>query len=391
MQLILHTPTSTGDLSAHYKKAFEEATELFIVTAYLTEWDDTLELNDDCKRFRIIIGKDFGITKKVACQKVMRWLPPSRKSQFMVADEISGFHPKAVFWKDSSGQFHSIIGSSNLTRAAFGHNYEANIYTEISKESYIQAKNWVREIEGFSLVVSEDWLSEYQEGISSPRKAKPNRTLSGQTVIPLVLPRPRGSTERVRRRRARLERHEAMKEGLHQLFRSCAEGKITSEQFYQQLPKYWCSEKNRLQAQGWERSGRDSDFQMLAKSFISILDAPDNDRDDVVVQEIDYLAPQLDNSSKVVRKGIPTRGAFLSEILCLAFPDSYPVLNKPVKAYLSHIKFKSPTGASEGSQYLDLAKKLRLSLLQNPKHPAKNLAELDTVIWLWNDNQKRKK
>jgi HKD family nuclease len=380
MQLILHTPNSTGELSTIYKKAFKEAIELFIVTAYLTEWDDELELNDNCKSFRIIIGKDFGITKKSACQKVMSWLPPNRKSQFMVADEISGFHPKAVFWKDSKNKFHSIIGSSNLTRAAFQHNYEANIYTEISEESYAQAKNWVREIEKFSLVVSEDWLSEYQEGISSPHKFKASKNLIYQSLISLILPRPVGTKEKVKGRRKQLEFHEAVKEELHQLFRDCAKDKLTSEQFYNQLPELWNwneGEGNRLQGNGWERTGRGSDFQILAKSFIKIIDAPDNDRDDVVVQEIDFLHANR----------VPTRGAFLSEMLCLAFPNSYPVLNKPVKQYLSYIKFNSPRGASEGSRYLDLAKKLRLSLLQNPNHPAKNLAELDTVIWLWHDTR----
>jgi HKD family nuclease len=378
MQLILHTPNSTGELSTIYKKAFKEAIELFIVTAYLTEWDDKLKLNDNCKSFRIIIGKDFGITKKLACQKVMSWLPPSRKSQFMVADEISGFHPKAVFWKDSKNQFHSIIGSSNLTKAAFQHNYEANIYTEISEESYAQAKNWVREIEKFSLVVSEDWLSEYQEGISSPRKPKVNRNAVHQTLISLKLPIPKGTTEKVRERRNQLEFHKTVKAKLHQLFRNCAGGELTSEEFYNQLPELWNwneGKGNRLQGNGWERTGRGSDFQILAESFIKILDAPDNDRDDVVVQEIDYLKSEE----------VPTRGAFLSEMLCLAFPNSYPVLNKPIKQYLSYIKFDSPRGASEGSRYLDLAKKLRLSLLQSPNHPANNLAELDTVIWLWHD------
>ena len=310
----------------------------------------------------------------------MSWLPSNRKSQFMVADEISGFHPKAVFWQDSKNKFHSIIGSSNLTRAAFERNYEANIYTEISQESYIQAKNWVREIESFSLVVSEDWLSEYQEGISSPRKAKANKNLVHKSLISLKLPIPVGTKEKVKRRRKRLISHEAVKEELHQLFRDCAEGDLTPEEFYEQLPAYWCSGKNRLQGRGWEKLGKNSDFQTLAESFINILDAPDKDRDDVVVQEIDRLKSEK----------IPTRRSFLSEMLCLAFPNSYPVLNKPVENYLAAINFKPPKGASEGSIYLDLAKKLRLSLLQNPKHPAKNLAELDTVIWLWNDNQQRK-
>ena len=102
MKLILHTPDSDSNLSHYYQIAFKEAIELFIVTAYLTEWDVSLKLNQNCRRFRVIIGKDFGITRKAACEALMRWLPPRRKGQFMVADGISGFHPKAVFWKNQS-------------------------------------------------------------------------------------------------------------------------------------------------------------------------------------------------------------------------------------------------------------------------------------------------
>lgn len=48
----------------------------------------------------------------------------------------------------------------------------------------------------------------------------------------------------------------------------------------------------------------------------------------------------------------------MSEMFCLEFPSEYPVLNEPVQTYL------------------------RASLIQNPDHPAKNLAELDRVFWL---------
>jgi hypothetical protein len=69
-------------------------------------------------------------------------------------------------------------------------------------------------------------------------------------------------------------------------------------------------------------------------------------------------------------------------MLCLRFPEEYPVLNQPVQAYLRAVEFKAPRLASEGARFIDLAKKLRFSLLNDPDHPAKNLAELDTVIWL---------
>lgn len=128
----------------------------------------------------------------------------------------------------------------------------------------------------------------------------------------------------------------------------------------------------RFQDAGFEIKGKHSDFRALSKSFLRIVYAVDDDRDDVAIEEIDRLA----------RDKVPTRSALLSEMLCLRFPKLFPVVNKPVKRYLRSIKFRPPSGSSEGAVYLDLAQKLRVSLQQNPDYPAKNLAELDAVIWL---------
>ncbi|MEH6534476.1 MAG: phospholipase D family protein, partial [Photobacterium frigidiphilum] len=129
MKVLLHSPESSSEISNIYRKAFNNAVELYVVTAYLTDWDSSLVINDLCESFRVIIGKDFGITKKTACIKVMNWLPAERKSQFLVADDISGFHPKAIFWKEQGDKYFALIGSSNLTKAAFESNYEANFYS----------------------------------------------------------------------------------------------------------------------------------------------------------------------------------------------------------------------------------------------------------------------
>jgi len=350
-----------------------QAVELYVVTAYLTEWDSSLELNANCKRFRVIVGKDFGITKKSACNDVMKWLPAERKSQFMVADEISGFHPKAIFWKSKDGKFFSLIGSSNLTRAAFETNYEANIFSEITSEDFDHAVTWVKEIEALAVVVSEDWLDEYQEGDPSPKKGRNNEGGKTGQIKPLDLPKPSGSKKQVEGRRKQLSAHMSLKKDLYKLFLRCSKGEISSSEFYERLPSLWSWDSgNRLQGLGWERQGKGSDFKALSASFIRISNANKGDRDDTVVRELDRLS-SLKNSA---------RRAFFSEILCLTFPDKYPVLNKPVYAYLSGIKFRPPKGSSEGAAYLDLAKKLRISLAKNPKHPAKNLAELDSVIWL---------
>jgi hypothetical protein len=104
MDLLLHAPNIERKLSFYYERAFKNAVELFVVTAYLTEWDASLDLNPKVRGFRVIIGRDFGITRKAACELVLRWLPPARKAQFMVADRIGGFHPKAVFWKEEEGR-----------------------------------------------------------------------------------------------------------------------------------------------------------------------------------------------------------------------------------------------------------------------------------------------
>lgn len=376
MKLILHTPEGDSELSSYYRQALANAVELFIVTAYLTEWNASLKLNSDCQRFRVIIGKDFGITRKTACQKLMRWLPPNRKGQFMVADGIRGFHPKAVFWKESSGKAFAIVGSSNLTSAAFETNHEANVYCQLSKADYAQGKQWVKRIEKQSVVVSEDWLKKYKEApLKGGRRAGGKRKVE-QDDTPLSafeLPMPRGMQKHIKNRRDQLVAYEKNRGNLIRLFRDCANKKISSKQFYERLPKFWSAEVgDRLQGRGWERTGQSSDFQLLSKSFVKILKSNDEDRDDIVKEEIDWLKD----------KEVSTRNAFLSEMLCLSFPKEYPVLAYPIRKYMKDIKFKPPRGASEGVCFIYLAKRLRFSLLQNPNHPAKNLAELDTVIWL---------
>ena len=374
MDVLLHTPDAKNNLAIHYDRAFKNAVELFVVTAYLTEWDSSLALNASCGTFRIIIGSDFGITRKAACEKVMRWLPSTHKSKFLVADSITGFHPKAVFWKDGKGAFHAVIGSSNLTRAAFDTNYEANILCSLSEADYRRARKWIDEIEAKCEVVCEDWLIRYKEAtppIRSKRSTKDAQ--STESLIELKLPTPPGMRKRLQTRRDNLVTYRAHNNSLERLFRRCGANQIKSEEFYRELPADWSFDVgDRLQGVGWEIKGKHSDFQELSRSFVRILDTADANRDDVVLDEIDRLSS----------KSVPTRGAFLSEMLCLRFPDAYPVLNDPVWNYLNAVKYKAPRKASEGARYIFLARALRGALRQNPSHPAKNLAELDTVIWL---------
>lgn len=374
MKLMLHAPNKPTDLSASYACAFADAVEILIVNAYLTEWDMSLELNPRCTHFRMVIGKDFGITRKAACISVMRWLPANLKTYFLVADSIVGFHPKAVFWKNIRGGTFAVIGSSNLTAAAFAMNYEANISCKISEDDYEAAKTWVANIVERSVPVSDDWLKQYCEAErSNSKRRSETRASADDAVVSLVLPSPHGMQKRIAERRNQLAEYNEHSAGLMKLFRDCAQEKITSDDFYARLPQYWGGEVGgRLQGKGWERHGKNSDFKALSQSFVRIVDATESERDDVVIEEIDRLAANM----------VPTRRAFLSEMLCLKFPSLFPVMNGPVKKYLADIKFRPPSGATEGAVYLDLAQKLRVSLKRNPNYPAKNLCELDFVIWL---------
>jgi len=377
MDLILHPSDAASGLSERYRQAFDNAVELLIVNAYLTEWDSLRVLNSNCSHFRMIIGKDFGITRKAACRAVMNWLPPGRKARFMVAGQIGGFHPKAVFWKEANGRTFAIIGSSNLTVAAFATNYEANIFCPLSLQDYQEAKEWVDTIVQRSVPVSDAWLENYHEAPMNGGggKSKPKSGASDNIAhVRLLLPRPAGMVASIRRRREVLEEYAKNRKGLMDLFQNCADRKITSKAFYEALPSHWGGEVGgRIQGKGWERRGKASDFQLLAQSFLKIVNADADARDDVVVEEIDRLA-RADT--------VPARGAFLSEMLCLRFPELFPVINKPVQNYLKDVGFDPSSRASEGDWYMTLAQTLRVSLLQNPTHPAKNLAELDTVIWL---------
>lgn len=373
MNLVLLPDSGGKSLENHYTNALKNAVELYIVSAYLTEWDAPIKLNDGCDDFRFIVGKDFGITRKEACRKVMHWLPKRLEGQFMVAVEIDGFHPKAMFWREGDRSLHALVGSSNLTRAAFSRNHEANVYFQPSEVQFAEALDWVKKMEQSCISVSDDWLKIYREAPRSGPTGPTGKSSAEELREILKLPRIAGSAERVRERRKQLENYLDNRTGLMRLFKKSAEGRISNQDFYNELPDHWSiGLNNRLQGAGWERQGKASDFHELSQSFLRIVNAQASERDTTVVREIDSLC----------KKRVESRGAFFSEMLCLRFPELYPVKNQPVEDFLKDIEFRGPRGASEGVAYVDLAQRLRMALRANPKHPAKNLAELDSVLWL---------
>lgn len=364
MKLFFHEPNSASGLLDAYREALENGEEIIIVSAYLTAWNPACNISKKCKHFRMIIGSDFGITKKAACRAVINWLPSGKRKHFLVADDISGFHPKAVFWKTHKGVCYSIIGSSNLTQAAFEKNFEVNLKCRIGEEDFDEAKAWADRVANASTVVDDDWLARYVEAKSPPKKGK-----TGGAEPPPPSPT---VSRLIKNRRLALKSYREHRQGLHGLFHKCAVGKVSSREFYERLGDYWGYETGcRLQGAGWERLGKDSDFRKLAESYVRILYCKASQRDVVVAREMDRLH----------NAGVPTRKAFLTEMLCLEFPHLYPVLNSPIRLFLRDDNFSHQRGSTEGEIYIQMAKRLRRIVLLNLDHPVKNLAELDTVIW----------
>lgn len=370
MDLVLLPDSTATVLSRHYGDAFKKAVELYVVSAYLTNWKAPALLSESCETFCIIVGTDFGITRKDACQSLARWIPARFRHRFLVADDISGFHPKAMFWREADGTCHGLVGSSNLTRAAFSRNHEANVYTRLTRPQFQQVRTWMAGIEKDTAQFSEEWLDDYVEAPPNPAR-KRTKSAKSRSTIP-ELPDVHDARRLLAVRRAHMKAYEKNRVAIERLFRKCANKDLTNAQFYEALPELWgYKAKNRLQGAGWERMGKNTNLREACASFVRILDAGDHERDDVVVREIDRLQ----------RLKVSVRRAFLSEMLCLRYPSLYPVLNAPIDDFIKEKGFKAAWGSSQGSRYLALATWLRASLDRHPDYPARNLSELDTLLW----------
>lgn len=381
MDLLLLPDRLKSTLADVYRRAFRRSTHLYIVSAYLTNWDIQEELGKQCETFTFIVGKDFGITRRAACLQVLSWLPEKWHEEFLVAEGIEGFHPKAMFWREVGGSCYALVGSSNLSKAAFSSNHEANGFSLISKTSFKAAEEWIEGLAHNCATLDANWLAGYQEAIQPPKPKRPAQNDEGDNggVYDLVLPDPHdlsGLKDVLKRRREQMLQFAATRAKLESAFRSASRKKnwdgSDSLKFYDTLNSLWSYyEGNRFQGAGWERQGRSSNFQELARSVVRVLDASEISRDRVVRLEIDRLATE----------GVSTRGALFSEMLCQFFPDDYYVLNSPIRHWLQGTGVSKVRGATQGANYIRSARLLRIALSRAKKYPAKNLAELDAVIW----------
>ncbi len=376
MSILLQPPAGASDeesLTNLYDRAISEAIELFIVTAYLTDWKPKSAVRDDCEELSFIVGTDFGITTRKACRSVLKWLPKSMKNDFLAADTISGFHPKLVLWKSIDEDHNIVLGSSNLTQAAFTTNYEANMHSSnISPKRYDSIKGWISYIRLHCSPISNDWINSYKE---KERPASPRRGRK-TPVVSLNLPSGKAINAAIKKRRAQQKAFADIKPKLVSLIESCASGEIPNTKFYGDMMQLWGHHESRFQGSGFHIRGKRGNWKEICTAISIILTKSSalsvGDMDNLVKKEIDKLASARN----------PARHSWLSEMLCHFFPKRYPLLNTPIREWLRKNKYKSPSSASDGATYIDLSIKLRNALKSNTANIAKNLAELDHAIWL---------
>jgi hypothetical protein len=380
MQIVLNpNATKCAELRDLYNCALGEAEELYIASAYLTDWDVSYKLGPTCKRVVFLVGTDFGLTRKAAMLNVLRWVPKRISFSFLaVQSRTGGFHPKVVAWKTRSGKCHCIIGSSNLSKAAFFDNCEANVMAEISSRDFARICAWLDSVSTNSSPISTDWIKHhYTEakvgGKGSGQKAD-NRVIQ---IKPSDLPRGSACARAVRRRRRQQAAFQEIARPIRTAAVRCSQGKISRSQFWQAFWNLWAHHKSRFQGSGLQFAGKSAKWEEACSVLIGILEArktsSTSQLDQVVANGIDQLR----------KIGNPMRRAWLSEILCHYFPELYPISAKPVQKWLSHIKLRGRRGATEGQRYIELAQKLRLAVQNEHPAGARDLAELDGAIWRW--------
>ena len=338
------------------------------------DWDHGDKLNSRCRRAVFVVGTDFGLTRKPALRSVLRWMPKGDGFSLGAASE-RGFHPKIIAWKTRLGRHYCVVGSSNLSRAAFSENREANIFSSISAADYGRICNWIEDVA--TIPVTAEWIDHHYEEAKRTVRGNAPRT---PIVRFRVLPNSRGCVDAVKRRRAKGRVFEAAKVRLQREMSRCA--KRRSVDGDQDFWRFLWPESGKWRFQRGTAitiSAKHARWREACGALLGILDASKKSRgrapsvDRVVREEIDHLA----------RNKNPVRGAWLSEMLCHYFPHLYPVDNDPVRQWLSRNKYSSRRGISEGRYYIELAQKLREIVKETHPAGAGNLAELDGAVRRW--------
>jgi hypothetical protein len=358
----------------HYKVAIREAEELYIASAYLTEWGIAQKPSSSCKQIIFLVGTDFGLTRKAALHAVLRRLPLRLRPGFLAVPQrfTGGFHPKLVAWRTRAGRHFCIIGSSNLSKAGFENNYEANVVTPIAPSDFRRIADWLDTVVNTSSPVTPDWIeNHYQEARLRPQRNEAISIAGAKMALPSG---PKCKDEVLDRRKTR-SAFKRIEPRLRRAIERCSRGRMSNASFWE----LWGNDDSRFQGSGLQLTGKWADWRKACGALSRILERSRSvsglELDRVVSDEIDGLA----------NSGNAARGAWLTEMLCHFFPRRYPVRNGPVRKWLSSCRWRPRRGSTEGGRYIQLSRLLRNVVEQHPD--ARDLAELDAAIWRWVHDQ----
>lgn len=316
--------------------------------------------------------------------EVLGWLPKGASFQFnaVSADGLpGGFHPKIIFWKTAESKHYCVLGSANLSKAAFSANYEANAFSAITKAEFERLAIWLSKLD--TVPITPDWIRfKYKEAPLAKLKksgaaAKPSAHFKFKTGIDYK--------PRIRKRRRQQAIFESLAKQIRFHIQQCAKGRLSDSRFWDWFWQKWTNRAAdwRFQGSGLEITGKHASWRQVCQALNAILTAAPTLRadelDHVVSEHIDQLA----------RTRNPARGAWFSEMLCHFFPDRYPLKNAPVQRWLKQNRYRGTRGLTPGQRYTELARQLRAAVTSHPGG-ARNLAELDSVIWLQSGKSKSK-
>ena len=380
---VLISPINNPNLNAIYEKAFKEATELYLATAFLTNWSwkSKVQLNGRCKKFLAVIGTSFGLTRKKACSDFLNWLPskPNMHLKAYPAKPGRTFHPKMLAWKEADGKCWLLVGSSNLTSGAMNENVEMNTFSEIKEMQYNAIVRWITNCSSESQPITKQWVENYKEADLKNYKSV-NIEEEQEEVFDFKIPNPDDYKDVLEYRRCQCKHFAEQKEYILNLLEDCSSGKMTNEKFWESFCDIWNNRSDdnnrfRFQGSGVERSCTSSNnWSEITTVLLDIINNHSNDS----IDDMDAFVSKSIDSLK--ESGNRARGAWFSEMLCQFFPERYPVYNEPVDEWIRDVGWKPTPGLSEGQTYIELAVRMRDVVRQNSSF-VNNIAEIDHVIW----------
>jgi len=376
---LLLLPDDSSDLASIYNRAMKNGAEIYIATAFLTSWAQISKPNRNCINFKILCGTGFGLTKKDALKKVLKWLPSQFKNELYASTSGSSFHPKILAWKESNGTYYVLAGSSNLTIAGLNKNLEVNILKKINEKEWLRLESWINDEIINASIINESWIDDYVES-DNKSFSKGKGAASNSTWKPPKLFKPKKAEKHLKGHLKQMRTFEKIKNDYLKIIEKCAVGKISNEDFYNQMYKVRVHGENIFQRPTWRIACKNCNwkevcqlivsFQKLEKKYGSISKKNEDKYDQFLKIKLDELD----------RMGNPSRSAWLSEQLCQFYPNYYPLVNGALRPWLKNHKLPPARGASFGAKYIHLTKVLRKAIRSNESEIS-NFVELDAVAW----------